>query len=120
MLRRSVTEAHFFTDYAWGWGQYYGQASVMGVPSRRLCLNVKPCISVTSLSRVDGTLSWDVSQLHVSSGGIVDALFGNPISGHITITYTAGYTSIPAEFALATRIIVQHLWQTQRGNKGWT
>jgi hypothetical protein len=30
----------------------------------------------------------------------------------------AGYTIIPGAFALAVRLIVQHLWETQRGPMG--
>jgi hypothetical protein len=119
ILRRTIVEQKFLTDYAWGFGQYYGQANALGIPNRKIAVDQRPCISLTSVARVDGTITWDTSNLYLSPQGILDVLFGNPISGHITITYTAGYTQIPAEFNLATRIIVQHLWQTQRGNKGW-
>jgi hypothetical protein len=119
IIRRTFVEEHYLTDYAWGYGQNIGQPAAWGVPARKLSLDKRPALSLTSVARVDGTLSWDVSNLHLNSNGIVSVMFGNPISGHVAVTYIAGYQSIPAEFTLATRIIVQHLWQTQRGNKGW-
>lgn len=119
IIRRSVVEEHYLDDYTWGFGQNYGQPAAWGVPARKLALDCRPAISLTSIARVDGTMTWDVANLHLSPGGIVDVLFGLPLSGHVTVTYIAGYQTIPAEFQLATRIIVEHLWQTQRGNKGW-
>lgn len=36
--------------------------------------------------------------------------------GSVTITYTAGYETVPSHYALAARLIVQRLWQqSQRG-----
>lgn len=35
--------------------------------------------------------------------------------GPVTVSYTAGRTSVPAAVKMATLIIVAHLWQTQRG-----
>ena len=34
---------------------------------------------------------------------------------NINVQYVAGYTSVPAELALATKLLVQHMWATQRG-----
>jgi hypothetical protein len=35
--------------------------------------------------------------------------------GPVTVTYTAGRTTIPPAVRMATLVIVAHLWQTQRG-----
>lgn len=38
-----------------------------------------------------------------------------PFTGTVRVDYTRGISPIPAAVNLAARIIVQHLWQTQRG-----
>lgn len=119
VLRRTIVEEKYLTDYAYGLGQFHGQPAAWGVPARKVALDKRPAIALVSVARVDGTLSWDISGLHLNPNGVIDVMTGNPLWGHLAITYTAGYLSIPADFTLAARIIVQHLWQTQRGNTGW-
>jgi hypothetical protein len=36
----------------------------------------------------------------------------------VLATYQAGYTTVPANIRLGALIIVQHLWETQRGMMG--
>lgn len=84
----------------------------------RIALNHSPVISLTSIARVDGAMTWDVSNMRLDPDGIVEVLYGPSLGGHITVTYVAGYRVIPAEFSLATQFIVEHLWQTRRGAKG--
>lgn len=119
VIRRTIVEEKYLTDYAYGLGQSYGQPAAWGTPARKVALDKRPAIALVSVSRVDGTFSYDITGLHLNSSGIIDVMFGTPLWGHLTFTYTAGYVTIPGDFTLAARIIVQHLWQTQRGNTGW-
>lgn len=34
---------------------------------------------------------------------------------NVNVQYVAGYTTVPAELVLATKLLVQHMWATQRG-----
>ncbi|MGH3439673.1 MAG: hypothetical protein ACRDRN_24865, partial [Sciscionella sp.] len=84
-------------------------------------LNNVPVLSLTSVTRIDGSITWDLASLHVNQkSGQVTLLSGAPVSGLVAVTYQAGYTVVPPNFQLAARIIVQHLWMTQRGDKGAT
>ncbi|MFC3454000.1 hypothetical protein [Amycolatopsis speibonae] len=83
-----------------------------------LVLNWTPVIAVTALSLVDGTHTWNVNDLHVTPAGVVTTPHGVNPYGHVAAIYTAGMTIVPEEYGLAARIIVQHLWETQRGNAG--
>ncbi|MGZ4518878.1 MAG: head-tail connector protein [Mycobacteriaceae bacterium] len=47
--------------------------------------------------------------------GIVRRNDGGTIFGPLVVSYTAGYATPPAWARLAAKIIVQHLWRTQRG-----
>jgi len=83
-----------------------------------LVLNWTPVVSLTSMALVNGTYTWNVASLHVSSAGVVTSPLGVAPYGHVTVTYLAGMAIIPEEYCLAARIIVQHLWQTQRPERG--
>jgi hypothetical protein len=101
VVRRSFTEEH----------AVYGE----------ILLNWTPVISLTSVVSVDGTTTWNTADLHVSTSGVVTAKAGaTALQGDISVTYTAGAPVVPANWALAARIIVQHLWDTQRGKSGAT
>lgn len=88
-------------------------------------LPTRPVVSLTSLASLDGSATYDVSQLAVTNGdaGLVERKDGGYISGAAwrgkwTMTYVAGRgVSISAypTINLAARIIGQHLWETQRG-----
>lgn len=92
------------------------------VRNGRLALSWVPDVVLTSIVSIDESITWDVSGLHVNPDtGVVS----NPISGgflqlggRVQITYTAGHTVIPANCLEAARIIIKHLWQTNRGSKG--
>lgn len=85
----------------------------------KLWLHQKPVQSVTSVARVDATLTWDVDDLDVDvDSGLLRVLRGPLLSGLLSVTYQAGHAEVPANWNLAGRIIVQHLWQTQRGTMG--
>lgn len=85
-----------------------------------LVLHHRPATALASVARVDGTRSWDVADLDLDPVGIVRTLHGGRFDGLVRVEYTAGYADdvIPDNFRLAARIILQHLWQTQRGQFG--
>jgi len=83
-----------------------------------LVLNWTPVVAVTALSLVDGTYTWNVNDLHVTPAGVVTSPLGVDPYGHVTVTYTAGMSVVPANYGLAAMIVVQHLWETQRGSSG--
>lgn len=79
-----------------------------------------PVISLTSVQAIDLSKTWTVNSLHIDSAtGRVTALPGSPpFDGDLEFTYVAGYRSVPGAFVLAVKLIVQHLWETQRGPAG--
>lgn len=82
----------------------------------RLRLHSRPVQSVTSLARVDASRAWDVADLDVDvPSGVLRVIAGPRLSGLVEVTYEAGHAEVPDNYQLAARIIVQHLWQTQRG-----
>lgn len=87
------------------------------VPFRSsLMLFSSPVVSVVSVTSLDGTVSWDTSDILVSpklGKLIVDS--GSPFDGYLEVVVEAGYDPVPANYNLAARIILQHLWKTQRG-----
>jgi hypothetical protein len=80
-----------------------------------LVLKKTPAVSLSSVASVDGTISWSTASLDLDGDtGIVDVLTGSRLSGTVRVTYVAGMRVIPANYLLACRIIVEHLWQTMR------
>lgn len=99
VIRRTFTEEHT------AWGEFL--------------LNWTPVVSLTSVAAVDGSVTWNVADLHVSKAGVVSAKPGvTAVEGEITVTYTAGESVVRSNWSLAARIIIQHLWDTQRGSQG--
>lgn len=80
-------------------------------------LNVLPVASLTSVARIDGTETWDVDDLDAdpSSGVVVVKGGGSAVQGDVRVVYTAGHETVPGNVKLAALIILQHLWETQRG-----
>lgn len=79
----------------------------------------RPVVSLTSVQNVEtgllyGTAGYDLD----GDTGKVRALTGGNFTGLLKFTYVAGYSVVPAAFTLAVRLIVQHLWETQRGPSG--
>jgi hypothetical protein len=81
-----------------------------------VCLGTTPVISLTSVATVDGSATWNVADLDVDrSTGIVAGLpYARPFNGRIRFVYTAGRLVIPSNYADATKIVVEHLWHTER------
>jgi hypothetical protein len=84
----------------------------------------RPLVSVTQIVSASGGMI-DISaglDLDVNAGTIRRQL-GLPFYGpffqwlpQVTVTYVAGWgTAVPPAFASFARIVIQHLWETQRG-----
>lgn len=84
-----------------------------------IMLNEYPVISVTSIAPYSAALggtSYVTAELLVSQLGLVELASGSSFSASTrTVVYVAGRAIIPPAISLAARIIVQHLWDTQRG-----
>ncbi|MGW0805951.1 hypothetical protein [Nonomuraea sp. NPDC002799] len=82
-----------------------------------LVLARPPVLSLTSVTAVGaGGVDQNVAELHLDGeSGIVRRLDGGRMIGPFQVAYVAGRTSIPANADLAGKIILQHMWETQRG-----
>jgi len=87
----------------------------------------RPLVSVTSITSASGGAIDISAGLDLdSNAGLIRRKLGLPFYGPffqwlpaVTVTYVAGWgTSVPASFGVAARIILQHLWDTQRGAAG--
>ena len=84
-------------------------------------LQSTPVISLNAVTDVNGFLSWpDTSGFHVDGEtGIVDVLLGTvPPCGPTLFTYLAGSAIVPARYTGAAKMILRHLWETQRAGLG--
>ncbi|MGV4984516.1 hypothetical protein ACVB8X_13930 [Streptomyces sp. NRAIS4] len=78
-----------------------------------------PVLTLTSAQTPDGLTTWNVADLDLDSAtGLVAAKTGTPLNADVDMTYTAGLRIVPDDYQLATLIIIQHLWETQRGRYG--
>lgn len=85
-----------------------------------LVLATRPVVSVTTMTSIRDATVYDVTALYVDSAlaGIVRRRDGGAITGGPwTVVYVAGRSAVPANIGLAARILVQHLWETQRGTQ---
>ncbi|MEV7394344.1 head-tail connector protein [Streptomyces sp. NPDC091215] len=92
-----------------------------GTGTTAFLLRAVPVISLTSIVSLDGSQSWTVTSpvMHVDGpSGSVTVLSGPPLTGMALVTHQAGLTAIGANTRLAAKIIIQHLWETQRGAVG--
>lgn len=102
VVRRTVVERH----------------EVCGTVSDLLLRQV-PVLSLTSVVSADSSATWIVSNLRVDSDtGLVTVTAGDSFTGPLDVTYQVGYAIIPDDYLLAALIIIQHLWETQRGAMG--
>lgn len=87
-----------------------------------LVLSYLPVVSITSVVGVfSGALTYLPAVLNVNTtSGIVGTLDRSSLrSDSYTVTYVAGRTTpVPARFMQAARVLLQHLWRTQRGGGG--
>ncbi|WP_309049239.1 hypothetical protein [Streptomyces sp.] len=79
-----------------------------------------PVVAVTAVESVlTGAASYAVDSLGVDGDtGTVFRLDGGRLSGRLRFTYRAGRTVIGENISGAARIILQHLWETQRAGRG--
>jgi len=82
-----------------------------------IALQQTPAVALTSVVPVlTGGHSYAVASLDLDGDtGLVQRLDGGRLRGPLRVTYTAGRTAVPPHYHLAARILVQHLWSTQRG-----
>jgi hypothetical protein len=91
---------------------------VGGATTQVLLRNV-PVLSLTSAISTDGATTWTVGNLRVDGEtGLVTVTAGAPLAGSVAFTYQAGLPIVPEDYRLAGLIIIQHLWETQRGTMG--
>jgi len=85
-----------------------------------LALRRAPALSVTSaVAARTGVLDQGVADLELNvSAGIVRRRDGAWMAGPLRITYLAGRADVPAHVRQAALIIIQHMWETQRGQMG--
>ena len=103
IVRRTVTD---LIDAGGGW-------SLRG---RRFRIWSAPIISLTSVVSWDGLITWDVSTMRVSPGGVVRVLpSGVPVTGLADVTYLAGYQQVPGRYRRGALVMLEHVWGTQRG-----
>ncbi|MFJ5644043.1 hypothetical protein [Streptomyces sp. NPDC093223] len=101
VVRRSITERH-----------QVGRTS-------QVLLRQVPVLSVTSVTTADGSTSWDPANLRIDSEtGLVTVVAGEPLAGDVDFVFEAGEAIIQENHRLAGLIIIQHLWETQRGTMG--
>jgi hypothetical protein len=83
-----------------------------------IALNRAPVLSLTSVVAVrTGGLGQSVADLDLDEPtGIVQRKDGCRMCGPLRVTYVAGRTSVPPNVRQAALIILQHLWETQRGD----
>jgi len=75
--------------------------------------------AVTAVTLVrDGSSPITLSDLTINAAsGVISYKSGASFPyGDMDVTYTVGRTSVKANWSLAAKIIVQHIWQTQLGN----
>jgi hypothetical protein len=83
-------------------------------PSLVVQLGTSPVQSLTSVATVDGATSWDVADLHLNGDfGIVTVLSGMPLRGLVRFMYVAGPAQIKANYTLAAKYIIEHLWESR-------
>ncbi|MEU3255969.1 hypothetical protein [Streptomyces sp. NPDC006997] len=85
-----------------------------------LALRRPPVLEVTAVEPLlDGGTSYDPGQLNVDAAvGIVSRKDGGLLRGPLRTTYRAGRLTVAENISGAARIILQHLWATQRPTRG--
>ena len=84
----------------------------------------RPLVSVTSIASASGGLIDISAGLDLDrNAGLIRRQLGIPFYGPywswlplVNVTYVAGWgVQVPAAFNVFARIVIQHLWRTQRG-----
>lgn len=93
-----------------------------GVASDVVLLRRRPIASLTSVS-LETYSGWNVVGKSLADfvldadAGLLRLASGYPFRGDVTVTYTAGFASVPAAIRLATLMIGKQMWETQRGSQ---
>jgi uncharacterized phiE125 gp8 family phage protein len=91
----------------------------LSAPTTQVLLRTVPVQSITSVVSADGATTWNVADQRVDSqSGYVTVVSGAQLTGSVDITYQVGMAVIPNDYRLAGKIIIGHLWETQRGTMG--
>jgi hypothetical protein len=79
-------------------------------------LRTVPVARLVSVTNSDDGTTRAVTDLEIVEAAIgrVEVVAGDPLIGKFEIVYEAGYVTIPANIALATKFIVAHLWESQQ------
>lgn len=84
-----------------------------------IALSHRPVLSVTSVTLPGGTTVAPPGYELDADAAVLTRMAGayrwEWEAGRITVSYTAGLAAVPAHVRLAALIVVQHLWETQRG-----
>lgn len=85
----------------------------------QLLMRHVPLLALVSVVSADGLTTWDTAALQPDTDtGYVTVVSGPALTGVVDVTYKAGLAVIPEDYRLAGLIILQHLWETQRGKMG--
>lgn len=85
--------------------------------ARTFTLARVPVVELLSVTRLDapGTV-YEPLNLHVNpTTGKVTVLLGPTLSGLLSVVYRAGYEEPPDNFKKAALVVLQHVWELQRG-----
>jgi hypothetical protein len=110
IVRRTVTDTLDLSSqggYGYGWGY--------GLRRQKFWLRSAPVISLTSVVAWDSSVTWDVTQMRATPAGLVRVMAGMPVTGLANVTYLAGLQQVPPNYRRGMLVILQHLWETQRG-----
>lgn len=91
----------------------------VGRAATELLLRNVPVLSLASVVSADGATTWSTGNLRPDGEtGLVTVVSGPAFTGTVDVTYQAGDIVVREDYRLAALIIVQHLWETQRGTMG--
>lgn len=86
--------------------------------TRQFVLRHRPVQSITAISSaIVSGVTYQPSDFVIDAPtGIVRRRDWGTIFGPLVVDYTAGWATVPSDLLFATKELVRHLWQTQRGN----
>lgn len=96
----------------------------VGRPVCELALFGVPAVSVVTIVDLDGLTVYDPAAYDVAPSGVLSARWmsasysGLPLRGRVQVTYVAGPEVVRPGDVGAAKIIVKHLWDTQRSGVG--
>ena len=84
-----------------------------------LNLTYSPIMAIVSVTPWYQGAAYSPSMLRFDEFGNLVLAYGGPFfGGTFTVVYTVGMNPIPPNITAAVRIILKHLWETQRGTSG--